>query len=55
MALLLIFIAVTEQRHPASLCELLHQTEGELLAVVLNRSAALIDWAIQEKLPSILP
>src|SRR5437588_9019517 len=47
VALSLILIAVTQQCHPASVRELLHQAERELLAVVLNRSVALVDRAIQ--------
>jgi hypothetical protein len=55
VALLLILGAVAHQRHPAPARELLHEAERKLLAMVLNGSAALVDWAIKEKLLSILP
>jgi hypothetical protein len=55
VTLLLILGAVAHQRHLASSRELLHQAQRKLLAMVLNGSAALVDRAIKEKLPSILP
>ncbi len=55
MTLRLIFSAVAEERHMASLRELLHQTQRELLAVVLNGTAAFVNRAVQDEFPSILP
>ena len=53
MALLLIFGAVTHQRHTASSRELLHQSQRKLLTMVLNGSTALVDGAIKEELLSV--
>jgi hypothetical protein len=53
MALRLILVAVAEERHSPSSGQSFDQAERELLAMVLNRSAALVDRAIQEKLLSV--
>jgi hypothetical protein len=54
MALQFILVAVAHQRHPTLAREPLYQTQRKLLAMVLNDSAPLVDWPIQEKLFSIL-
>ncbi len=47
MALCLIFRAVAEERHASRCGELLDEAQRELLAVVLDGSAALVDRAIK--------
>jgi hypothetical protein len=54
VALCLIFGAVAEECHATRCSELLDEPQRELLAVVLNGSAALVDRAIKEQLLSIL-
>lgn len=55
VALPLILVTVTDQRHSPSSCQSLDQAQRELLAVVLDGPAALVDGPIQEELFSILP
>jgi hypothetical protein len=55
VAFLLIFGTVAKQRHATPSRESLDQTQCELLAAVLDRSAALVDRPVKEKLLSILP
>jgi len=47
VALCLIFRAVAEERHATRGSELLHQAQRELLAMILDGSAALVDRAIK--------
>jgi hypothetical protein len=47
VALCLVFGAVAEERHATRGSELLDEAQRELLAVVLDGSAALVDRAIK--------